>query len=60
MLGDGENGEGIRKYKLVVTKESWGCKVQPREYNQYIVITVGCQVGTGNIGGDHFGKYMIV
>ena len=25
-------GEGIKKYKLVVTKQSWGCKVQHRKY----------------------------
>ena len=30
----GEKGEGIKKYKLVVTEQSWGCKVQHREYSQ--------------------------
>ena len=24
----GEKGEGIKKYDLVVTEQSWGCKVQ--------------------------------
>ena len=32
--GDGEKGEGIQKHKLVVTEQSWGCKVQHREYSQ--------------------------
>ena len=30
----GEKGEEIRKYKLVVTKQSQGCKIQHREYSQ--------------------------
>ena len=30
----GEKGDGIKKYKLTVTKESRGCKVQRREYSQ--------------------------
>ena len=29
-----ENGEGISKYKLVITKYSRGCEVQHREYSQ--------------------------
>ena len=29
--GMGEKGEGIKKYKLVVTKQSWSCKIQHRE-----------------------------
>ena len=28
-----EKGEGIKKYKLVVTKQSWGCKVQHRKFS---------------------------
>ena len=32
--GMGEKGEGIRKYKLVVTEQSWGCKLQHREHSQ--------------------------
>ena len=32
--GDGEKGKGIKKYKLVVTEQPWGCKVQYREYRQ--------------------------
>ena len=31
----GEKGEGIKKYKLVVRKQSQGYKVQNREYCQY-------------------------
>ena len=31
--GLGEKCEGIKKYKLVVTKQSWGCKVQHKEYS---------------------------
>ena len=27
----GEKGKGIKKYKLVVTEQSWGCKAQYRE-----------------------------
>ena len=27
----GEKGEGINKYKLVVTEQSWGCRVEHRE-----------------------------
>ena len=29
-----EKGEGIERYRLVVTEQSWGCKVQHREYSQ--------------------------
>ena len=32
--GMGEKGEGIKKYKFVVTEQSQGCKVQLREYSQ--------------------------
>ena len=32
--GNGLKGEGIKKYRLVVTEQSWGCKVQHREYGQ--------------------------
>lgn len=32
--GPGEKGEGIKKCRLVVTKESQGCKVQFREDGQ--------------------------
>ena len=32
--GFGEKGEGIEKCRLVVTKQSWGCKVQHRGYSQ--------------------------
>ena len=32
--GLGEKGEGIEQYKLVVTKQSWECKVQHKEYSQ--------------------------
>ena len=28
----GEKSEGIKKYKLVVTEQPWGSKVQQREY----------------------------
>lgn len=30
----GEGGKGIKKYKLVATKQSQGCKVPHREYRQ--------------------------
>ena len=33
--GLGEVGEGIEKYKLAVTKQSFECKVQDKEYSQY-------------------------
>lgn len=33
--GISEKKEGIKKYKLLVTKEMWGCKVQHMEYSQY-------------------------
>lgn len=29
----GDKGEGIKKYKLVLTKQSQGCKVGIREYS---------------------------
>ena len=29
-----EKGEEIKKYKLVVTKQSWRYKVEHREYSQ--------------------------
>ena len=31
--GLGEKGEGIKKYKPLVKKQSQGCKVRHREYN---------------------------
>ena len=31
--GMGKTQERIKKYRLVVTKELWGCKVQQREYS---------------------------
>lgn len=30
----GEKGEGIKKYKLAVTKQLLECKVQHKEYSQ--------------------------
>lgn len=30
----GEKGEEFKKYKLAVTKQSLGCKVQHRDYRQ--------------------------
>ena len=30
----GKKGDGIKKYKLVVMKQSWGCKLQNKEYSQ--------------------------
>ena len=58
-----EKGEGIEKYKLVVTEQSWGCKVRPREQsrrysNNYVLdgykishgdYFVGCIPGTSII-----------
>ena len=38
--GMGEKGEGIQKYKLAVTQQSWGCKAQYREIVNNIVITM--------------------
>ena len=32
--GKGEEDEGIQKYQLVVSEQSWGCKVEHREYSQ--------------------------
>ena len=32
--GLGEKGEGIKGYTLVITDQSWGRKVQHREYSQ--------------------------
>ena len=29
--GNGSRGEGIKKYKSVVTEQPWGCKAQYRE-----------------------------
>ena len=41
--GMGKNGEGI-KYKLTDTVQSWGCKVQHREYRQqYSTNCAWCQ-----------------
>ena len=31
VCGEGGKGEGIKKYKLVVTEQSRGCEVQRRE-----------------------------
>ena len=60
--GMGKKGKGVEKYKLIVTKESWGIKVQHKEYSQqYCDNCVWCQVGTGNTGwGAHCVKYVIV
>ena len=30
----GEKYEGIMKYRVVVTEQSWKCKVRHREYSQ--------------------------
>ena len=50
--GPRKKGEGI-KYKLVVIKQSQGCKVWQREYSQqYCNNYVWCQVDTGNVGGN--------
>lgn len=38
LWGLGEKGEGIDKYKLVVTKQSQGCEAQHRECSQNILI----------------------
>ena len=47
MGGLGEKGEGIKKYRLIVIKQSWECEVQHREYSQqYCNNYVWCQVGT--------------
>ena len=55
VLGLGEQGEGIRKYKVLM-----GCKVQPRESSQLCCNNHGrCQVSTRNIGGNTV-KYVIV
>ena len=35
--GAEENGEGIEKYKRIVTKLSRGCKVEHREYSLCVV-----------------------
>ena len=32
--GMSKKGEGIKKYKLVFTEQSWGCKIQHRKYKQ--------------------------
>ena len=31
--GNGGRGEGIKKYKLVVTEYPWGCQVQCRKWS---------------------------
>ena len=55
----GKKDEGIQKYKLEVTKQSQGYKVQHREYSQqYCNYYVQAQVG--KYQGDHFAKYIIV
>ena len=42
-------GEGIKKHKMVVTKQSQGCKEQHRECSQqYCNNHAWCQVGTDN------------
>ena len=30
---EGRKGEGVKKYQLAITEQSWGCKVQRREYS---------------------------
>ena len=43
----GEKGEGFQKYKMVVTKQSQGCKVQHREDSQwYCNNDVWCELDT--------------
>ena len=37
-MGLGEKGDGI-KYKLAVTKWSQGCKIQPRNIVNTIIVT---------------------
>ena len=33
VLRDGRGGEGIKKYKQVVTEQPWGCTVQYRKWS---------------------------
>ena len=48
--GLGGKGEGVKKYKLVVTKYSQRCKVQHRKYSQsHCNNFLWCQVGTRNV-----------
>lgn len=54
----GDKGEGMEKYKLVVTKQPWGYRVQPGVYSQYFCHgCVSCQMGTRGIGGSLRGLY---
>ena len=43
-MGLGDKGEGIKKYKLVVTEQAQRCRLQHREYNHDN--SVWGQVGT--------------
>ena len=55
---DGEKGEGISKYKQVVTEYSWGCKVQHREQSSQRTsyagptdVDNGLGIASGSVGG---------
>ena len=56
----GEKGEGIRKDKLVVTKQSQGCKVQHGSRVDSAAVTMCSAWWVPEIPGKHFGKCMSV
>ena len=41
-----KKGKGIKKYKLVVTEQLWGCNIQHREYSQQY--SNNCMVSDGS------------
>ena len=47
----GEKGEGVKKYKLVVTAYFRGCTVQHRKHSHNIVVTMSGVIWVFDLSG---------
>ena len=54
----GEKGECIKKYKLILTEQSWGYKMQHMGYSQYSNNYVQCQMSM-KFRNDHLVIYIM-
>ena len=59
-MGQVKKSEEIKRYRLVVTKESQGCKVQHRNIVNNIVVTMCGARWVLELLEDHFVNYMVV
>ena len=58
-MGAWTKGEGIKKYKFVVTKYSWGYKILYRKYIDNVALTMHGASWVLEISREYFVKYMI-